>query len=156
MQTLILHATIIKHKAALDQLRKGLSNLGLLNEIEKKPDKFKRFFLHEEEKISPLYVKGLLIVEDASIGKPQVEMLFKYIENASTENLAALLAFLSGSRSGIGSFSNRCIKVSVEDIQGFFASTCILLFHIPSTITTYEMFENSINAVLIGTKFTTI
>ena len=156
MQTLILHATIVKHKAALDQLRKGLSNLGLLDEIEKKTDKFKSFFLHEEQEISSSYVKGLLKVEEASIEKPQVEMLFKYIEHASAENLAALLAFLSGSRSCNRSFSNGCIKVSVENIQGFFASTCLLLFNLPSTITTYEMFESSINAVLMGTKFTTI
>ena len=156
MQTLILHATIVKHKAALDQLRKGLSNLGLLDEIQKNPDKFKMFFLHEEEDISSSYVKGLLKIEEASIGKPQVEMLFNYIEHASKENLAALLAFLTGSRSGIGSFSNGCIKVSVENIQGFFASTCILLFHLPSTITNYEMFASSLSAVLKGRKFTTI
>ena len=110
MQTLILHATIVKHKAALDQLQKGLLNLGLLNEIEKKVDKFKSFFLQEEEEISSSYVKGLLKVEEASIGKPQVEMLLKYIEHATAENLAALLAFLSGSRSCISSFSNGCIK----------------------------------------------
>ena len=134
MQTLILHATIVKHKAALDQLRKGLSNLGLLDEIEKKTDKFKSFFLHEEQEISSSYVKGLLKVEEASIEKPQVEMLFKYIEHASVENLAALLAFLSGSRSCNRSFSNGCIKVSVENIQGFFASTCLYYstYHRPS------------------------
>ena len=80
MQTLILHATIVKHNAALDQLQKGLSNLGLLDEIEKKTGKFKSFFLHDEEEISSSYVKGLLKVEEASIGK-----------------LQALLAFLSGS-----------------------------------------------------------
>ena len=155
MQTLILHNTIIKHKAALDQLRKGLSTLGLLCEIEKEPTKFKKFFVHEDEDISS-YVKGLFQVEEASNGKPQVQMLYRYIENANKEDLAALLAFLTGSWSGIGSFSTGCIKVSVENIEGFFASTCILLFYLPSYLENYEEFEGSINAVLNGTKFTTL
>ena len=60
IQTLILHNVIVKHKAALDQVRKGLSTLGLLCEIEKEPSKFRNLFVHEEENISASYVKGLL------------------------------------------------------------------------------------------------
>ena len=41
MQTLILHSTVLKHKAALDQFRKGISILGLLSQIEKNPLKLK-------------------------------------------------------------------------------------------------------------------
>lgn len=156
MQTLILQNTIIKHKAALDQLRNGLSTLGLLHEIEKKPAKFRKFFVHEEDDISSSYVKGLLSVEEASKEKAQVQMLFRFIENANKEDLAALLAFLTGSWTGIGSFLNGCIKVSVENIEGFFASTCLLLFNIPSYLKHYEEFESTISAVLNGTKFTTI
>ena len=43
-------------------------------------------------------------------------MLLKFIDNASKEDLAAMLAFLTGSCSGIGSFSNGCITVKVENI----------------------------------------
>ena len=35
MQCLMIHDTILKHKAIVDQLRKGLSILGFLNELEK-------------------------------------------------------------------------------------------------------------------------
>ena len=156
MQTLILHNTIIKHKAAMDQLRKGLSTLGLLHEIEKDPTKFEKLFVHEEESISSLYVKGLLKIEEASRDKVQLQMLYKFIENADQKELATLLAFLTGSSSSIGSFSNGCIKVSVESIQGFFASTCMLELSIPSHIESYSHFESSIRAVLQGTKFTTL
>ena len=96
MQTLILHNTIIKHKAAMDQLRKGLSTLGLLHEIEKDPTKFEKLFVHEEESISSLYVKGLLKIEEASRDKVQEQMLYKFIENADQKELATLLAFLTG------------------------------------------------------------
>ena len=44
MQTLILHATILKHKVPLDQLRKGFSIQGLLREMEKAPQKFEQVF----------------------------------------------------------------------------------------------------------------
>lgn len=151
-----MHNAIVKHKAALDQVRQGLSTLGLLCEIEKQPSKFKNLFVHEEENISASYVKGLLNIEEASKDKVQVQMLLKFIDDASKEDLAALLAFLTGSCSGIGSFSNGCITVSVENIQGFFASTCILLFRIPSSLEDFSEFEGSIRSVLDGTKFTTL
>lgn len=35
-----MHDVIIKHKAALDQMRKGSSILGLMEEMEKSPEKF--------------------------------------------------------------------------------------------------------------------
>jgi hypothetical protein len=45
-----------------------------------------------------------------------LQMLFKY--DASKEELAAMLAFLTGSCTGIRSFSSGCIiKVSVENIE---------------------------------------
>lgn len=66
MQTLILHSTVIKHKAALDQFRKGIGILGLSREIEKNPQKFEPFFVHQDEIISPEFVEKLLKVPDSS------------------------------------------------------------------------------------------
>lgn len=140
----------------MDQLRKGLSTLGLLHEMEKDPNKFEKLFVHEEESISSTYVKGLLKIEEACKDKIQVQMLYKFIENADQKELATFLAFLTGSSTSTGSFLNGCIKVSIENIQGFFASTCMLELNLPSHIESYSHFENSIRAVLQGTKFTTI
>ena len=37
VQSLVIHESLIKHKVVLDQFRKGLTLLGLLEEIEKEP-----------------------------------------------------------------------------------------------------------------------
>ena len=151
-----MHSSIIKHKAAMDQLRKGLSILGLLDEMEKNPTKFEKLFVHQDDGISSSYVKSLLKIQETAKGKEQVQMLFKFIENCNDKELSSFLAFLTGSPSSTGYFSSGSITVSVEDIQGFFASTCILELKIPSHIENYIHFENSIRAVLQGTKFTTL
>lgn len=59
MQTLILHSTVLKHKAALDQFRKGLNILGLFSKIEHNPQKFEQFFAHHDGDISPDFVKKI-------------------------------------------------------------------------------------------------
>ena len=56
MQCLIIHDTILKHKAIVDQLRKGLSILGFLNELEKAPAKFEHFFVHSGDDVSSDYL----------------------------------------------------------------------------------------------------
>ena len=85
MQTLILHSTVIKHKAALDQFIKGISILGLLREIEKNPQKFEQFFVHQDEIISPEFVKKLLKVPDSSdLAHSRVfDMLVEFIDTAT-------------------------------------------------------------------------
>lgn len=64
LQKLILHFTVLKHKAVVDQFRKGISILGLLNKIEKNPEKFEPFFVHHSQTISPTFVKKLLKLPD--------------------------------------------------------------------------------------------
>ena len=86
MQTLILHSTVIKHKAALDQFRKGKGILGLLREIEKNPQKFEPFFVHQDEIISPEFVKKLLKVSDSSdlAQSRAFDMLVEFIDTATS------------------------------------------------------------------------
>ena len=60
MQCLVIHDTILKHNAIVDQLRKGLSILGFLKELEKAPAKFEHFFVHISDEVSSDYLKSLL------------------------------------------------------------------------------------------------
>lgn len=47
VQSLAMHDELLKHKAVLDQLRKRLSILGVLEEIEKSSSKFEHIFVHK-------------------------------------------------------------------------------------------------------------
>lgn len=93
MQSLILHVTVLKHKAALDQFRKGLVTLGVLTEIEKNPARFEKFFVHSEEEVTAGFVKGLR--KPPQISTPDsdkaLEMLYTFIDKADHQGLSELL-----------------------------------------------------------------
>lgn len=46
MDTLMLHYTLYRNKAVLDQLKSGMSALGVLDALEKYPHFLKPFFVH--------------------------------------------------------------------------------------------------------------
>ena len=98
MQCLIIHNTILKHKAVVDQLRKGLSILGFLKELEKAPAKFEHFFMHSGDGVSSKYLKSLFkppVSSDVQVNNV-VQMLYRFIENATEEDLSKFLCFITG------------------------------------------------------------
>lgn len=126
MQCLVLRDTILKHKALLDQLRKGLSILGLQKEMEKAPDKFNHFFVHSGEEVSAAYVKALLKppTSDDPRGNNVVQMLYSFIQNSSKDDLLDFLCFTTGSKSNTASFFPGSITVSIGNTE------CFLLQHV--------------------------
>lgn len=157
---LVLHYTIIKHKAALDHLRKGLSILDLLKEIENKPEIFEPLFVHSGESVSSTFVKSLLNLPDTTttdqVAKNAVEMLLEFIECASEDELLDFLSFTTGSKLKSGGIRPKCIFVSVENMQGFFASTCSFELKLPARVTDYGQFQILLKSVIKGFRFTTV
>ena len=64
MQSLLVHEVILKHKTALDQMRKDLSHLKL--STEKSPEKFQSYFVHEDDDVDADFIVSLLTLPDAS------------------------------------------------------------------------------------------
>ena len=94
----MLHDTILKHKAILDQLRSGLSILGFKKQLEKAPAKFEHFFVHTSDEVSPAIVKSLLtppVTHDAQV-KHVMQMLYSFIQNSSADALFDFLSFATG------------------------------------------------------------
>ena len=153
MQTLILHSTVIKHKAALDQFRKGIGILGLSREIEKNPQKFEPFFVHQDEIISPEFVEKLLKVPDSSdlAHSRAFDMLVEFIDTATNDELVDFLSFTTDSKFCSGGLRSECIKVSVDSTQGFFASTCSFEVVIPACIPDSTEFQLLLKSVVKGT-----
>ena len=159
MQTLILHSTVLKHKAALDQFRKGISILGLLRQIEKNPLKLNPFFVHHDENISSAFVKKLLKVPDTSLDlveQSAIDMLYEFVDTASKDYLSDFLLFTTGSKINTGALRPECIKMSVENTEGFFASTCLFELKIPACIPSSADFQLSLKSVIRGIRFTTV
>ena len=71
-----------------------------LQKIEKNPQKFEQFFVHQDEIISPEFVKKLLKVPDSSdlAHSRAFDMLLEFIETATKEELVDFLSFTTGSK----------------------------------------------------------
>ena len=100
-QSLITFNILTKNVVLLDQMRKGLSTLGLLTEIEKNPTLFEHFFVHQSGQLTPDYVKKLL-----NFGTPGLEdetnseleqLVTTFVDGCNDEELSDLLAFVTGS-----------------------------------------------------------
>ena len=82
----MLHDTILKHKAILDQLRSGLSILGFKKELETAPAKFEHFFVRSSDQVSPAFVKSFLtpqVTHDAQVTTCHADALFIHAEFVS-------------------------------------------------------------------------
>lgn len=157
MQCLVLHDTILKHNAILDQLRKGLSILGFQKELEKAPAQFEHFFVHSDNEVSPEYVTALLkppASEDPHV-QNVVQMLYKFLENSSKADLLDFLCFATGSRSCTSCLMPGSISLSVGNTDSIFASTCTLDLKLPCGFSNYSQFESTIKAMQKGKKYTT-
>ena len=66
VQSLVIHESLIKHKVVLDQFRKGLTLLGLLEQIEKEPRKFEHLFVHQKGQIHKDFVHSLICLPDST------------------------------------------------------------------------------------------
>ena len=138
----MLHDTILKHKANLDQLRSGLSILGFKKELEKAPE---HFFVHISDEVSPAFVKSLLtppVTHDAQV-KHVMQMLYSFIQNSSADHLFDFLSFTTGSRSSTAIFVPASIAVLGGNTEAIFASTCTLELKFAS----YSEFESSMRAI---------
>ena len=152
----MLHDTILKHKAILDQLRSALSIMGFKKELEKAPAKFEHFFVHSSDEVSPAFVKSLLtppVTHDAQV-KHVMQMLYSFIQNSSADDLFDFLSFTTGSRSSTAIFVPASIAVLGGSTEAIFASTCTLELKLPYGFASYSEFESSMRAIFKGKKCT--
>ena len=87
VQSLVIHESLIKHKVVLDQFRKGLTLLGLLEEIEKESRKFEHLFVHQKGQIHKEFVQSLIRLPDST--NPSIvnvtQMLLSFISSANKQ-----------------------------------------------------------------------
>ena len=130
VQSLVIHESLIKHKVVLDQFWKGLTLLGLLEETEKEPRKFKHLFVHQKGQIHKDFVQSLTRLPDFT--NPSIEnvtpMLLSFISSANKDVLSQFLGFITRCKSAAVALHSGCTRVTVEDTPNIFASTCTMEF----------------------------
>lgn len=89
------------------------------------------------------------VVQDA------VNMLHEFIDTGN-RYLSDFLLFTTGSMIAAGGLRSECIKVSVQQTQGFFASTCSFELKVPASIPNSAEFKLVLKSVVKGNRFTTV
>ena len=156
MQSLMLHNILVRKKSILDQFRRGLSIVGLLDEIERSPQLFEDCFVHKDEVSYQSVADCLNLAASEDEGAERVfQMLHTFIRNSSPDDLDDLLTFVTGSRSSATCILPRRITVSCATTNSIFASTCLLDLKLPKHFDSYKDFESAMRSVIKGNTFMT-
>ena len=139
-----------KRKMGLDQLHKGLKTLGVhvLEMMEKYPQLFEDLF--HPKPLTPLCVRENLLFpqrpneEDHSI----IGMLIRFVDQSCQERLQCFLKFCIGGND-IGLIQGKKIAVEFHNQIYIQASTCSLKLQLPTSISSYDLFEMALQAVLV-------
>lgn len=152
------HDILVKRKSILDQFRKGVSTLGLLKEMEKKPQLFEESFIHKGKVTQESVANCLHFVNSEDADNESVfQMLQSFVRNASVQDLEDLHKFVTGSHTSSGAILPYHVSVSSHESDSFFASCCLLQLKLPKYFTSYSDSELALRVVLEGkgSSFTT-
>ena len=153
----MLHNILVKKKAILDQFRKGLSILGLLDEIQRKPEMFEECFLYQGIVSNDSVASSLHFPASEDKNAQRVfQLLQTFIKNCNADGLDDFKRFVTGTRCSAKSILPRRITVSCENTNSIFASTCLLELKLPNHSRNYAYeFETAMYSVIGGNTFTT-
>ena len=158
LQSLMLHDILVKRKSILDQLRKGLSTLGVLAEIEYNPSLFEQFFVNQGG-LSTDFVLNCLHFQDSCqrnvIDDGVYQMLQTFVKSLSVVEVKNFLKFVTGTSEVSMSTLPHHISVSCYSGDSIFASTCLLELKLPNHFSNYSSFDSAMRTVIEGSSFTT-
>ena len=133
-QNLIVYDVPGKRRISYDQIRKGLKNLGVLDQLEKYPDLFSELFVTNEKLTSEEVMKVLKFDNDVSEKKK--EFLNRFLQKCSECKLQDFLFVTASKQLPLVSK----ITVKENNSNAIFGHTCVFTIALPS-FSTYEDFE---------------
>lgn len=156
LQSLVLHDILVKRKSIPDQLRKGLSTLGILIESEYNTSLFEEFFVYQGGND---FVLNCLQFQDSCkqivVDDRIYQMLHTFVKNLSVDELKNFLKFFTGISEVSMSTLPHCISVSCYSGDSIFASTCLLELKVLNHFPNYSSFDSAMRTVNEGSSFTT-
>ena len=142
-------------------MRKGLSILGLLEEIEVKPNLFKPFFVYQGEKVTAEYVNDLIKIvansDDRSVAIRCEFLLKSFIDSCTEDGLSCFLAFVTGSHFQTSALVSGSIHIYFTDVPVIFVSTCLMEVKIPTHFAneSQNFFNTAMQALVKESLFNT-
>ena len=159
VQSCVMYEVISKRKMALDQLRKGLTTLGLLDEISRYPHLFEGVFTFKAQELTPAIVNDCLkYPKELSEQDHSVKlMMTRFIDQSPSSRLMQFMQYCTGSKT-MPSLHSFAISVSFHSESYISSSTCTFTLLIPNSFTSYGLFEAAMNSTisLAGKSFTTV
>ena len=130
LQDLIVHDVLGKRKISYDQIRKGLRYLGVLDQLEKKPNLFSELFVTKEKLTSEEVMKVLKF--ENSVSEKNKEFFNRFLQKCSECKLQQFLLFVTASKK-LQQVSK--ITVKEHDSNAIFGHTCVFTIVLPSIST---------------------
>ncbi len=127
---------------ALDQLRKGLETLGVLQLMEKYPHLFEETFHPAPIPLTPHTIKENLLFprQLGEVDHQVIGLLIRFLEQSSQERLQSFLKFCIGGND-IRLMQGKKIAVEFHNQSYIQASTCSLKLQLPTSVLSYDLFE---------------
>ena len=116
-----MHDILGKRKISYDQIRKGLKNLGVLDQLEKNPDLFSELFLTKEKLTSEEVMK--VMKYGNSVSEKNKDFLNRFLRRCSEYKLQQFLLFVTASKK-LPLVSK--ITVKEDNSNAIFGHTCVL------------------------------
>lgn len=142
---------------ALDQIRKGLKSLGVLELMEKYPQLFEDLFHPKPMPLTAVCIKENLLFPQQlnEVDHQVIGMLVRFLDQSSQERLQGFLKFCTGGND-IRLIQGKKIAVEFHDQNYIQASTCSLKMMLPTSVLSYGLFEVALQAALqeCGKAFT--
>lgn len=159
IQSIVMYEVISKRKMALDQLRKGLITLGVLDEMSKHPHLFESVFTFKPVELTPAIVRECLKYPDELSDQAQeIKMMMnRFVDQSSSARLMQLMQYCTGSKM-MPSVQNFAINVNFHCEDYISSSTCTFTLLIPDHFHSYGLFELSLNSAFSssGKSFTLV
>jgi len=159
IQSVVMYEVISKRKMALDQLRKGLTTLGVLDEMSKHPYLFENVFTFRPVELTPTTVKDCLKYPDELSEQAQDTkmMMIRFVDQSSSARLMQSMQYCTGSKT-MPSDQNFEINVNFHSESYISSSTCTFTLLLPDHFPSYGLFELSLDSAFSssGKSFTSV
>ena len=145
MQSLVYHDAIGKRFVALEQIRKGMKLMGVLDVVSHNIDLFEPMFVYNEQQITPsLLLEKIVFPEETEESQTAQQYLTQYIEEAERNIQDEILVFCTGCK--MLPFQKISVYFKLGD--GAAVSTCAYRLTLPLVYLNYGDFRVKIDCIL--------
>lgn len=143
---MVINDTLVRRKASLDQLRKGLVILGILGILEKNGDSMAQYFIHNDVVVKPSELINKL--NFVGVSDEKQKLLIDIIKSYDEKMIEKFLLFVSCMTNMFSFYTDQKIQVKFNEAEAIFASTCEFAITISTSIDNKELLKAALDVVV--------